>query len=169
MPRRIKLYAGLGARLRYAITSNLAKWAGIGVLALAIIGAIVGSIPYLPAITERANAHIAEAGVFIRDDLTITRTLTPAHEDATALTARFGAYAQLRGHDACFAEAANIPTTQRREITLAQAHLKEAASGIWADPNTVANHRIELSNAWSNILSHEERESPGCAAALSAG
>lgn len=172
MSRRVKLYAGPAARVRYVVTSNIAKWLGLGVLALAIIGAIIGSIPYVPAIYERANASIAEAGVFVRDNLTIARTITPAHESATALSTRFSGAAMARDSVQCHAafEGQNIPTTQRRAISLAETNLQSSLDTLWVDAATVERLKGELVEAWNTYLQPGKGASdgPGCITFLQA-
>lgn len=164
MSRRVKLYAGPTARLRYGVTSNLAKWAGLLILVLAIIGAVIGSLPYVPAIYERASAAVAEAGVYVRDDLTIARSLTVAPEDATALTTRADANTTLQASRLCFDNGNAVPTTQRRELTLAQSKLEESIDHIWIDANNVAALRAELIRLWSGQISSESESAtaPGC-------
>lgn len=162
MPRKIRLQAGPIARLRYTATSSIAKFAGIGLLALAFIAAIAGTIPQLPSIYERVSTDVNAAGEYIRDQLIIASAATPSRENATQAKMRLDAGQYLRASESCIQEA-GIRGQRTYALTYAVSQLKEKLGATWLDTASVADTRNTVMNEWKSITDEAVWSQPSCA------
>lgn len=162
MPRRIKLFAGPLARLRYTATSSVARFIGIGLLGLVLIAAIAGSIPFTPAIYERISADVGTAGLYVRDQLTVATTVTPSKESALQVKMRIEAGQYLRTSESCIQEA-QIRGTRTYALTYAVSQLKDRLDTTWLDANAVAEAQEAVREGWRNITDEAVWKQPSCA------
>ncbi len=163
MPRRVRLYAGPIARIRYTATSNVAKFAGIALLGLAIVGAVIGSIPFIPAIYDRAAASVEVAGGYVRDQLTVADTVTPSKEGPAEAALRLEAEQYLRISEACVQEA-SIGGQNSRGLTYAISQLDEKLSATWLDSASVTETRDTVMEKWKGITDESVWAKESCAA-----
>lgn len=162
MSRRIRLYAGPIARLRYTATSSVAKFAGIGLFALALIAAVIGSVPFVPSIYERVSADVSVAGDYIRDQFTVATTATPSKEDAAQAKLRIDAGQYLRLSENCIAEA-GIRGQRTYALTYAVSQLKEKLGATWLDIASVTETQGTVTEGWQSIADEAVWEQPSCA------
>ena len=162
MSRRIRLYAGPIARLRYTATSSVAKFVGIGAFALVLIAAVIGTMPFVPSIYERVSADVSVAGDYIRDQFTVADTATPSKEDATQVKLRLEAGQYLRASEGCIAEA-GIRGQRTYALTYAVSQLKEKLDATWLDVTAVTQARDAVTEGWEGITDEAVWEQPSCA------
>jgi hypothetical protein len=132
------------------------------VFALLLIGAIIGSIPYVPAMYEKVVADATVAGEYVRDDLTVANTLTPSKEDAASTKLRIDAGLYIRNSEACFEEA-QLGGQRVKDTSFAIAKLKESLDGVWLDMDGVAAAQEQLTEAWRGIGDEALWAHPTCA------
>lgn len=160
--RRVKLYAGPIARIRYTASSSIAKFVGLAALGLVLIAAIIGSLPFVPKIADAIGAQASFAGEYVRDTLTVAQTATPGKEDASQVRLRLEAGKYLRASETCIKDA-GVAGQRTYALTYAVSQLKEKLGATWLDVSSVTATRDTVMNEWKGVTDAAVWENPSCA------
>ena len=163
MSRRVKLYAGPVARLRYAASSSIVKFAGLGILALAALGILVASLQFVPLAYDIVARQVTIAGEYVQDTLTVADTATATREDAAQVQTRLDAGEYLRASEACIRDA-GLTGQRTYALTYEVSQLKEKLGATWLDVASVTDKRNAVMNEWKSITDPPVWANPSCAA-----
>lgn len=162
MPRRVKLYAGPIARIRYTASSSVAKFVGLAALGLVLIAAIIGSLPFVPKIAEAVGSQASVAGEYVRDTLTVAQTVTPSKEDASQVRLRLEAGEYLRASEACIKDA-GVGGQRTYALTYAVSQLREKLGATWLDVASVTETQDTVMNEWKGVTDAAVWANQSCA------